>query len=388
MIQVPSPPFRALRDAAGPLLFGLASMAPALAAPAAAASVQPQVPGTPTVLRATQVHVGDGTVIPNGVVVVVDGVIQSVGKEAPDGVEVVTLEGHLAPGFVAMRDATGTGSESNETTRKLAPTLDLARAFDPHHPGWASLLEEGITTVLLTPDSSRIAGGVAAAVSPASGTVVKRDVALCLGMSDRSLENGIEPTSYAGLYASLDTAFAAAKGQHPMARAKAGSLPVMIEAISRVEVQRAAAFAKTHGLKGALLGAPEASEVIGAIQDAKLAVVFEPMKPGGADDVIASAIALAKAGVPFAFTVDANGGGAAAMRMTVAACMRGGLDPKAAMSAMSQTAAQLAGVGKTRGTIAKGKVADLVLWTGAPTDLTSRVTAVYAAGTQVHGGAH
>ena len=40
---------------------------------------------------------------------------------------------------------------------------------------------------------------------------------------------------------------------------------------------------------------------------------------------------------------------------------------------MTRNAADIAGVGATHGTIAIGKSADLVVWSGAPTDLTSRV---------------
>ena len=78
--------------------------------------------------------------------------------------------------------------------------------------------------------------------------------------------------------------------------------------------------------------------------------------------------------------------------MQAAACMRAGLDAGAALRAMTGDAARIAGVGETHGTIAPGRAADLVVWSGPPTDLTSRVHSVYAGGNLVHSahahGAH
>ena len=59
---------------------------------------------------------------------------------------------------------------------------------------------------------------------------------------------------------------------------------------------------------------------------------------------------------------------------------------------MTADAARIAGVDATHGTIATGRAADLVVWSGPPTDLTSRVHSVYAGGHLVHSahahGAH
>ncbi len=335
-------------------------------------------------LRASKIHVGDGKVIEGGVIVVSDGLIHYVGADAPDGVHVTDVDGEIAPGFIAMRDATGAGSENNETTRKFTPTADVSRAFDPKHPAWAHLVSQGVTTVVMTPSSTRVAGGLDAIVSPASGEVVKRGVALHLGMSSRAISSFTEPTSYAGLYAHLEQHFATTDKKSPFAQAKAGALPVMIEAFSKNEVARAATFAKNHGLTGAIFGAPEAGEQTEVLKASGLGIVFEPMAAGAASDTVDSAKALHAAGIPFAFASDASSRGHAAMRMTAAACMRGGLDAGGALSAMTKTAADMLGVSKTHGTVSAGKVADFVVWSGSPTDLTSRANQVYAGGKLVH----
>ncbi|MEM8709790.1 MAG: amidohydrolase family protein [Planctomycetota bacterium] len=285
---------------------------------------------------------------------------------SPDGVAVTEVEGEIAPGFIAMRDATGAGTENNETTRKFTPTADVSRAFDPHHPAWNHLVSHGVTTVLLTPSSSRIAGGLDAIVSPATGTVVKPGAALHLGLSSRALSDFIEPTSYAGLYQHVGQHFTDAADDSPFASAKAGALPVMMEAVSRSETLRAIQFATQHGLNGAVIGAARAHELVEPIKASGLGIVFEPLRPGGPMDAVMSSKALAEAGVPFAFASDASTRGASAMRMTAAACIRGGLDANAALKAMTHAPAALLGVDATHGTLGSGKVADFVVWSGSP----------------------
>lgn len=335
-------------------------------------------------LRATKVHIGNGTVVENGVLVIENGVVSAVAAGAPDGIAVTDVEGEIAPGFIAMRDATGAGRENNETTRKFTPTADVSLAFDPEHPAWAHLVSQGITTVVMTPGSSRVAGGLDAIVSPAMGKVVKRKVALHLGMSSRSLSSFTEPTSYAGLFGHLEKHFADAGEGSPFADAKAGSLRVMMEAVSKSEVARAVQFATSHGLTGAIVGAPEAGEQLDLLKGSKLAVVFEPLVAGAPSDVVESSVALRQAGIPFAFASDATDRGPAAMRMTAAACMRGGLDAHGALAAMTKSAADMLGVSASHGTLEAGKVADFVVWSGAPTELTSHASHVYAGGKLVH----
>lgn len=334
-------------------------------------------------IRADVVHVGDGQTIENGVVVIEGANIKSVGTEAGEGVRVVEVDGHVSPGLIAVRDATGAGSENDESTRKMTPTADVARAFDPSHPAWKHVVRQGVTTVIMTPSSSAIAGGTAAVVSPARGEIVRRGALLPLGLSSRSISNTIAPTSYAGLYQMLDEAFASAEGDSPLARAKRGELPVLLEAVSRVEVGNAIAFAKEHGLTGALVGAPRAGDQVDAIAESGLSVVFEPDGIGAQPHRTASALALEEAGVPFAFTSDAQSRGAAAMRMTVARFLRDGLKRESAMRALTETPAMIAGVDATHGTVAAGKAADLVVWSGDPLELTSRVLQVYAGGEAV-----
>ena len=88
---------------------------------------------------------------------------------------------------------------------------------------------------------------------------------------------------------------------------------------------------------------------------------------------------LAEAGVRFGFT-----GGAPritdGLRIAAAAARREGLEADRALRAMTVDSAHIAGIGDRVGRLATGLDADLVLWSGDPTDLASAVIAVWVDG--------
>ena len=86
--------------------------------------------GSTFALRVTRVHVGDGTVIENGVVTIADGRIQEVGKgvAVPKDVPLIELEGDLTPGLIALVDHSGAGGEGRDSTRTVSETLPTAPA--------------------------------------------------------------------------------------------------------------------------------------------------------------------------------------------------------------------------------------------------------------------
>jgi imidazolonepropionase-like amidohydrolase len=73
------------------------------------------------------------------------------------------------------------------------------------------------------------------------------------------------------------------------------------------------------------------------------------------------------------------------LRFGAVMCVREGVDAKVAWNALTSDAARIAGVADRVGTLDRGMDADIVLWTGDPLDLGSRVTAVYVDGARVDG---
>ena len=391
-------------------------------APQPAPDVEPAPENEPAAdtlqIRARTVYLGDGNRIDDGVVTLSDGRITRVGRgvEVDPDLPLIEHDGVLTAGMVAAHSWFGTRSENHDGTRALLPEARLAYTFHPGHSDFERALKAGVTSIVIAPTGQNLAGGKTCVVKTA-GTLLKKESHLALSFSKDALDEGqvpfffpffsaegqplavddaLEssggntsgaryPTSYAGSVKALGDAMAEAKGA--FAAAKNGQLGVLIEAWERNEVARAAGFARQHGLKGAVRGAPLAGDLVSVLATSGLGVVLGPFDAGAATRTLKGTVALSEAGVPFAFSLGDSRSDPTQARMSAALAVGAGLNPVAAWKALSSDAARLAGVGDRVGRLERGLDADLVLWSGDPIDLTSRVEAVFIDGKLVHGGA-
>ena len=339
-----------------------------------------------TAFKAKIVYQGDGTSIENGVIFVKDGVITQVGADlkVPEGAAVVTHDGAISAGLIAMHSEDGTGGELNDSTRVVMPEAEARFAFNPEHGDFRRALEAGITSLVLAPSSSNLIGGYTAVVKTSGGRTVKPAAQLMLGLSADALNFNKFPTSYAGAMEELGKQFSNPEGA--VGRAAGGSLPVLMDVNDRAETLRAIDFAAKFKLKGALYGSTWAEDVAPAIKSSGLDVVCSPFDIGENSRAIRSVVALAKNGVRFGFGLDAPDRHPESLRFGAALCVRGGLSPAIARKAMTSDAATIAGVAGRIGRIARGLDADLVLWSGDPVSLASSVEAVYIDGELAYGG--
>jgi cytosine/adenosine deaminase-related metal-dependent hydrolase len=277
------------------------------------------------------------------------------------------------------------GDASGDTTRTVLPEARVAWGFDPAHSAFDAAARAGVTSLVITPAPKGLVAGQSAVVKTAGGRVLKESAQLAIGLREDAYEQNSFPTSYAGGLAELERRFAEPTGAFE--DAKEGRIGVLFETSTRQDVLRAAALAKKHGLKGAVNGAELAGEVAAPLREAGLAVVVGPFGPGISGRALKSIVALAQAGVPFGFGLDAPRESVDALRFSAAACVRAGLDRDVAWSALSARAAEIAGVSDRVGRLARGLDADVVLWSGHPLDLASRVEAVLVDGLLVAGGA-
>ncbi len=349
----------------------------------------PVVPGAPLgaqsaetralVVRVDTLLLGDGTSLDRAAIVIEGGRIRAFGKEVdlPAGAGVVEHHGWASAGLVALHAYAGAPGEMRDSTR---PVLDgkVAWAFDPAHPDFAAALSAGITTLVLTPTPQSLSGGTSAVVKTSGGRVLASDAQLSLSFSAAALSINRYPTSYASAEAELDARFEKPEGA--FARAKNGELAVLFEADTRPDVLRVLEFAKRHKLHGVIYGADWTGELAQPVHDSGLGVVFAPLDVGAERRTLQSVLKIAQAGVPFGFGLDSPWKNPEVLRLSAALCRREGLDAKLAWKALSSQAATLAGVADRVGRIEKGLDADLVLWSGDPLDLKSRVDAVYVDG--------
>lgn len=338
------------------------------------------------VLKAKKLLAADGSVQENVVVFVDHGRIRSVSSgadgEVPEGFPVVEHDGWISAGLVACHGYSALRSEATDSTRALLPEARVIDGVDLGHRDLRTALASGITSMVVTPTEVNVAGGQTAVIKT-NGAVLEESAHLALSIRGAAIRSNRMPTSAGGAIKMLDAELSA--GQGAFGRAASGELPVMFAVLERDDVQRALHLAGRHPLRGALYGAAFAGELAAEIKASGFAVVSGPIGVGASSRQLDSMAALGKAGIPLGFGLEAPGVHPETLRFSAAMCLRGGMSRKAAWRALSAGAARIAGVADRVGALTEGLQADIVLWSGDPLDLSSRVEAVYIDGVRIHG---
>lgn len=405
----------ALGSLVGPML---AALAAAFSDPRAEAHVVHAAAAPERVLqvRAKELWTAAGQRVPDGLLVVVDGRVESAGRaKAIDNRQpLIEHDGIVTAGLIACRTQTGSGGELQDDTRSVMGEARAAFAFDASSRDFERALSSGITAMMIAPGPGNLVGGLACVVKTSGGRVMDPEAALALSLtstvlgrstvqggflfgaaeegrlaaesdggpetSSQTTRGTREPTSYAGAVLMLKQLFA--RGNEPFGRARRGGLQVTIEAWDRHEVLRAAELARELGLVGSIRGAPLAGDpdVVAALQASGLGVIVGPYSAQQTTRSLESVKLLSAAGVPVAFALDAPSNAPLELRLSAARAHRAGASKDAVWKALTEDAARLAGVGKAVGKLEPGYEADFVLWSGDPLDLSSRVVAVYVDG--------
>lgn len=334
-------------------------------------------------IRADTVWLGDGKVLQKGIVILSEGHITDVGTDidVPAGMGTIDHKGTLTAGLVALHGYSGAPGKLHDDTRPELPGAKVAASFDATHYDFEDARAAGITTLLLTPQAEGVAPGIAATVKSLGGTIVSDETMLTLVFTPEGLTPSRAPTSTAGAMAMMEQMFESKTGV--IERAAGGKLPCLFEATMKPDVARALDFAKAHELHGAIYGVPLAGEMSEEIKAAGLDVIVPALGVGTERRVLKAVNELHKKGVRFGFGLDSPFNNPAALRLSAAMCVREGLDPQAAWNALTADAARIVGADSRLGRIERGLDADVVLWSGSPLDLGSRIDAVYVGGVPV-----
>ncbi len=146
---------------------------------------------------------------------------------------------------------------------------------------------------------------------------------------------------------------------------------------------------RRNSLKPVIVGGAEAWVVASDLAKAKVPVILDPLVnlPASFDRIGArldNAALLNRAGVKVAFTLmEDPTQRARRIRQVAGNAVAHGLPPDVALAAITATPAEIFGLGASRGRIAAGQVADLVLWTGDPLEVTTVAEQVWIAGASV-----
>jgi len=379
------------------------------------------------------VHTMAGPTIPNGYVAVSDGKIAQVGpmEECPDRWEGETLdagEGHILPGFIDAHchlgmfgDALGfEADDGNEITDPCTPHLRAIDAINPLDRCFEEARAAGVTTVLTGPGSANPISGQFAAVKTAGrwvdAMVVRAPVAmkLALGENPKCVYNERHETPVTRMATAaiirenlrkaveygekLDRAARDEEEEEPDYDAKLeallpvvrGELPVHIHAHRADDIATGIRIAKEFGLRCVIVHGTEGHLIADLLAQEGVPVITGPClgdrsKPELANMTIESPAALSRQGVRTAICTDHPEVPVQYLPLCAALAVKGGMDREAALAAITIEAARIAGIDSQVGSLVPGKDADIVVMSGSPLELLSRVQAVYIRGQQVAG---
>jgi len=370
-------------------------------------------------IRGATVHtVGEQGVLNNSDVLIRDGKIAEVGSglSAPAGATTVDANGRaLTPGLFGGLSAIGVEEVSLEPTTADAgvilnapayemqwrPEFDVTAAYNPRSVLVPVARVEGLTWTMLAPASAEggtfVAGqGAAVTLDGRYDAVLPNSRSLFINLGGNA--NAMSAGSRAGQWMLLDQAIRETRspsaqdehvllhpaGREALARFLSGGR-VVFGVARAAEIRRAIAFAKRHGMKPVIAGGAEAWVVADELAREKVPVLLDALEnlPYTFDGIGArldNAALLNRAGVRIAFTQFNESHNARKVRQLAGNAVAHGLPKDAALAALTVQPAEIFGLAGERGRIARGQVADLVLWNGDPLDVTSAADAVWIAG--------
>jgi len=348
-------------------------------------------------------------------VLVRNGRIAAVGTNlATAGVTVVDANGRpLTPGLFGGITALGVVEVSQEPTTvdndphaaeagKVAaeprPEFDVTLAFNPDSAVIGVNRVEGVTYAMVTPGAAS-----GAEVISGQGAIARLDgrADAVVGPSRTLFANLDAGVSRAGQFMLLEQAAREAKPATPMRDSDFRLLtPTGREVLARylsggriafsvdraTDIRQVLAFSQKQGARPVVVGGAQAWQVAGLLAQAKVPVVLDPLVdlPDSFDQIgatLQNAARLHRAGVRIAFT-NLNDGthNARKVRQAAGVAVANGLPWDAALAALTANPAEIFGLGTEYGRIAPGYVADLVLWSGDPLEVTTVAQQVWIDG--------
>ena len=303
--------------------------------------------------------------------------------------EVGTVDHAYTPGALAPPQPMG-----------LRPEFDVAHAYNPASMVIPVQVVEGVTFSMLAPRAapggSLVGGQGGIATLDGFGIDLlpaSKSLFVALGSSAAPLTGN----SRAAQYMLLDQAIRETRGalfegdrlltvagRETLAKYLGGGR-VVFDVDRAIDIRRAIAFAKKHGMRPVIAGGAEAWKVAAELAAAKVPVVLDPFVnlPGNYDQFGASlenAARLQKAGVTIAFSMSGDASHMAfKLRQAAGNAVANGLPWEAGLAALTANPAAIFGA-SDRGRIALGQRADLVLWSGDPLDVTSLAEQVWIGG--------
>jgi imidazolonepropionase-like amidohydrolase len=369
------------------------------------------------------VHVEPGTVIHDATIVIRGGVVRQVGKgvAAPQGARIIDGKDKVVTaGLIEADTQLGLVEVSLEhTTREGvfgSGTGDDAihaayRVVDGYNPNSVAIpvaRSEGITSAVAVPHGGLISGTsgwFSLARSGPGNTAARAPLAMYASLGEAALSNaqGSRGLALMRLREALDDArqynrqrrsyernqsraFAASRlDLEALVPVVQGRMPLIIRVNRASDILAAIGLGKELGVRVIIAGGVEAWMVASELAAASVGVIMNPEHnmPSSFDSVHVrddNATALANAGVDVVISTMGSASSASGLRQLAGMAVANGMSHAQALAAVTTAPARLLGV--DRGAIKTGAVADLVVWSGDPFELSSRAEHVIIGGAE------
>lgn len=372
-----------------------------------------------------------GPKLENATVLIRDGKITAVGTNVtiPADAKRIDARGKVVtPGLIHPATQAGLGvgraadwNDADEDYTAIAGTSDANRqgdikpsfnvleGIDPQAVAIPVTRTGGVTTVLSLPGSGMVAGqGVVIDLSGETITemLVKSPAVMRidLGNGARAAGGGSKASGLQRLrdlfrdaevlarrrsaYEQNDLRPLAAPAEEleallPVLR---GQLPVYVEADKESDIRSALRLADEFKLKLILSGGREAWRVASVLAERKIPVVVDPKENipnfNGLRARFDNAALLEAAGVPVLIG-GSEPGGDGALRYSAGFAVRNGLSWDAALAGVTLATAKALGIADRYGSLEPGKVANVVIWSGDPFELSTRAEGVLIRGKEI-----
>jgi imidazolonepropionase-like amidohydrolase len=355
-------------------------------------------------IRAGKIWTVTNGVITDGIILVKDGKIQSVGEnvDVSEGAKVLDMSGkNVMPGMIDAHCHIGLSldifSEMNETVAAVAAEMLILDAFNPYSDDVNKALRCGVTTIMLAPGNRNPVGGLPAIlkldINKANDWVLVRAAGVEFSVMNEALMFDREPTSRAGLMELIREELDKAKedkddGFNPtrdiLKRVVVANKTAYIWARNVDEIASAMAIVDEYELKAVLVAAEQGDEIADMIAERNLPVIYPPLLLSSRDKDLKRAGRIAGNGVKLAFSSLAPKTDLCDLRTSAVLAAKYGLDKETALKCLTINAAEILGVADRLGSISEGKDADLVILNGEPLQLTSGIEMVMINGNIVY----
>ncbi len=374
-----------------------------------------------------------GQPVDAGTVLIADGKIVAVGAEVsvPDGARVIDATGSwVLPGFIEAHGHVGVseeaqgwaGQDTNEMTDPVTAQVRAIDAINPADLGFRDAISGGVLAVNVNPGSGNPIGGQTVALKCWGRTVDEMVLREPSGMKSALGENPKRvyseqhktPSTRLGTAAVIRGALVDAANylerldseqRKPEDKREPVDRDLKLEALGKVlrreipwrqhchradDIATAIRIADEFGYDLVIDHGTEAYLLADIIAARGTPVIIGPLltsrsKVELANRSMANPGRLARAGVTIAITTDHPVVPINFLAHQAALAVKDGLDRRVALEALTINPARIAGIDGRLGSIEAGKDADLVIWSGDPLDVLSRVQRALIEGVQIYG---